>query len=377
MSLDFMPPEPRPTYSPAQFEPNPQSSTNEIHPLRWATRNFHFVATLALTLGLPFALNAARFPIRFNWPQYFVSYWFVFGIRSILGAALFVVIGCPEQFRLWLKAPGSKAPLAIQFVQMAKRAAAVFLPAAYLFIGLIVAFSYNDIIAAMKFNFKADAQLNRVDAWLMHGLTVSHLAHLTAAHVPLRTFDTMTVIYFLLLPALGSTLVFLALQAGAGRAMQFVGALMTSYVIVVGCFFLVPAVGPFVICSDHFTVFPRTMNMYAGHHEYIEILKGYIAGHRPDVLSPHYFAALPCMHIVQPLIALWFLRPWKRLAVLFVIFSIALIPCILLLEQHYVIDLIAAIPLLALAIATVDGLKWRPGSNGAASGLSATNWPRG
>ena len=341
------------------------ASIDRTRPLRWAARNFHLAATLALTLALPFALQAARFPIHFNWPQYFLSYWFVFGIRSILGAALFFLIGCPEQFRRWLNAPRSHAPLSAQFAGLAKRVAAVLLPAAYLFIGLIVAFSYNDIIAALRFNFQADTKLNRIDAWMMHGLTVSRLAHLVAAHVPLRTFDVMTVIYFLLFPALGSTLVFLALQSGAARAMQFVGALMTSYYIVVACFYLIPAVGPFVICPDHFSVFPITMKMYTGHYEYIEVLKGYIAGRRPEVLAPHYFAALPCMHIVQPVIALWFLRPWKRLAFVFVIFNVLLIPCILLLEQHYVIDLVAAVPLIVLAIGMVDGLKWSSGPSGA------------
>ena len=341
--------------------PQPPSPTSDPHPLRWAARNLHFAATLAFTLALPFALQSARFPIRFNWPQYFLSYWFVFGIRSILGAALFFLIGCPEQFRRWLKTPRSQAPLSVQFAQFAKRVVAVVLPASYLFIGLIVAFSYNDIIAALKFNFQADAQLNRIDAWMMHGLTVSRLAHLVAAHVPLRTFDVMTTIYFLLFPALGSTLAFLALQSGAARAIQFVGALMTSYYFVVACFYLIPAVGPFVICPDHFSVFPRAMKMFAGHYEYIEVLKGYMAGQRPDVLGPHYFAALPCMHIVQPLIALWFLRPWRRLAFLFVLFNVVLIPCILLLEQHYVIDLIAAIPLILLVLGMIDGLKWGTG----------------
>jgi len=345
----------------------PRLPTSETHPLRWAASNLHFAATLGLTLALPFALQAARFPVRYNWPQYFLSYWFVFGIRAVLGATLFFLIGGPEQFRRWLKAPRSNAPFSSQLAQLAKRVAAVVLPAAYLFIGLIVAFSYNDIIAALKFNFQADARLNRIDAWMMHGLTVSRLAHLVAAHVPLGTFDVMTVIYFLLFPALGSTLVFLALQSGAARAMQFVGALMTSYYIVVACFYLIPAVGPFVICPDHFSVFARTMNMFAGHYEYIEVLKGYMAGQRPDVLGPHYFAALPCMHIVQPMIALWFLRPWKRLAFLFVIFNILLIPCILLLEQHYVIDLLAAIPLIVLVIAMIDGLKWHPGPSGAST----------
>jgi hypothetical protein len=274
-----------------------------------------------------------------------------------LGAAILFVIGCPDQFRRWLGAPRSKDPIGAQLMRFGKRAGAVFLPAAYLFAGLIVAFSYNDIIAALKFNFEADARLNRIDAWMMHGLTASRVAHALATRVPLRTFDVMTVIYFLLFPALGSTLVFLALQSGAGRATQFVGALMTSYAIVIACFYFIPAVGPFVICSDHFAVFPRTMTMYAGHFEYIEILKGYMAGRRPDILGPHYFAALPCMHIVQPLIALWFLRPWKRIAAIFVAFNIVLVPCILLLEQHYVIDLLAGVPLAVLAVAMAEGFE--------------------
>jgi hypothetical protein len=43
---------------------------------------------------------------------------------------------------------------------------------------------------------------------------------------------------------------------------------------------------------------------------------------------------------------------------------VLLIPCILLLEQHYVFDLVAAVPLIVLAIGMVDGLKWRPGPSG-------------
>jgi hypothetical protein len=340
------------------------SSRRVFRALQWMARNFHFGATIALTIGLPFALRAARFPVRFNWAQYFVNYWFVFGSRAILGAAILYFIGCPERFRRWLAAPRSRDSIGVQFARLGERVGAVLLPAAYFFIGLIVAFSYNDVIAALKFNFGADGRLNRIDAWMMRGLTVSRVAHALAARVPLRAFDFMTVIYFLLFPALGATLVFLALQAGAGRATQFAGALMTSYAIVIACFYFVPAVGPFVICGDHFGVFPRSMTMYAGQFEYIGILKAYMAGWRPDVLGPHYFAALPCMHIAQPLIAWWFLRPWKRIAAIIAAFSVVLVPCILLLEQHYVVDLLAGVPLAVLAVWMGNGLEWRPGPDG-------------
>ena len=59
------------------------------------------------------------------------------------------------------------------------------------------------------------------------------------------------------------------------------------------------------------------------------------------------------MHLVQPLIALAFLRPWRRIAAAFLAFNVILIPCILLLEQHYVVDLIGAVPLAILAVAMV------------------------
>ena len=57
------------------------------------------------------------------------------------------------------------------------------------------------------------------------------------------------------------------------------------------------------------------------------------------------------MHIVQPLIVLWFFRARKGLLILLIAFDVLLVPAILLLEEHYLVDLIAAVPVAALAIA--------------------------
>jgi hypothetical protein len=312
---------------------------------------------LILALALSRSLRAAGLPFHFAWREYFVNFWLVFAFKSILGAALLFTLGCPKQFRSWLNAPRSIAPFYIQLRDAAKRLGAVIVPAAYLFVGLILAFSYNDVIACLRFDGSADLLLNRVDARLMSGITVSSVAHSAAAHLSPRAFDTMTWIYFLLFPALGSCLIFLALQCGMKRALQFVGALLTSYYVVLGCFYLLPAVGPFVVCPDHFSFFSHTMKMYAGQYEYLNVLRGYTAGQRPTILGGHYFAAFPCMHLVQPLIALVFLRQWQRIAATFLAFNIVLIPCILLLEQHYVVDLIGAVPLAMLALAMVGGFR--------------------
>jgi PAP2 superfamily len=316
-----------------------------------AIRNAHYPATLVLILALPSSLRAVHLPFHFAWRDYFVNFWIVFAFRSVVGAAMLFTLGCPKQFRSWLDAPRNSAPFSFQLRDAIKRVGSVIVPAAYLFIGLVVAFSYNDVIACLRFNGSADFLLNRADARIMGGITVSSLAHLVAAHVPPQAFDVMTWIYFLLFPALGSCLVFLALQRGVKQAWQFVGALLTSYYVVLGCFYILPAVGPFVICSDHFSVFSRSLKMYAGQYDYLNVLRGYAEGQRPPLVGAHYFAAFPCMHLVQPLIALAFLRPWRRIAATFLAFNVILIPCILLLEQHYVVDLIGAVPLAILAVA--------------------------
>jgi hypothetical protein len=57
------------------------------------------------------------------------------------------------------------------------------------------------------------------------------------------------------------------------------------------------------------------------------------------------------MHIVQPFIVMWFLRRWKRMVLCLALYDLLLMAAILLLEMHYVIDLIAAVPVAAIAIA--------------------------
>jgi hypothetical protein len=61
------------------------------------------------------------------------------------------------------------------------------------------------------------------------------------------------------------------------------------------------------------------------------------------------------MHIVQPIIVLWFLRRWPRLVVALIAYDALLVGAILMLEMHYVIDIVAALPVAALAIAITDG----------------------
>ena len=60
--------------------------------------------------------------------------------------------------------------------------------------------------------------------------------------------------------------------------------------------------------------------------------------------------------MTQPLVVLWFLRDSKRIVALLTAYDLVLVVAILLLQQHYVIDLIGGVLVAVLAVAMVD---WR------------------
>jgi hypothetical protein len=71
-------------------------------------------------------------------------------------------------------------------------------------------------------------------------------------------------------------------------------------------------------------------------------------------ISTDYYIAFPCMHITQPLVVLWFLRKWKRMAAALVIYDVFLVLAIILLEWHYIVDILAGVGVAAIAILIVD-----------------------
>ncbi len=61
------------------------------------------------------------------------------------------------------------------------------------------------------------------------------------------------------------------------------------------------------------------------------------------------------MHIAQPMVVIWFLRRWRRIALALAVYDLLLIAAVLMLEQHYVIDIIAGFLVAGLAIAINGG----------------------
>jgi membrane-associated phospholipid phosphatase len=70
-----------------------------------------------------------------------------------------------------------------------------------------------------------------------------------------------------------------------------------------------------------------------------------------DVGIGDYYISFPSLHAALPLITIWFLRRWKRIClVALVIYAAFLLPSLILLEWHYIIDVFGGFGVAALSI---------------------------
>lgn len=139
--------------------------------------------------------------------------------------------------------------------------------------------------------------------------------------------------------------------------MRFVAAIMTAYYVGLILFYLVPAAGPYYLASGD----PSAQKyLEGGEIQFARILDSFRLHHSIPMISSDYFIAFPCLHIAQPLIVLWYLRDWKRVALVLGLYDLVLIPSIVLLQQHYVVDLIGGVGVAALAVFMVGE---RPSQN--------------
>src|SRR5439155_26255152 len=136
--------------------------------------------------------------------------------------------------------------------------------------------------------------------------SVSELAHWGINTFPLTFYEGLEFIYFGMFPQIGATLIILALSEGKKDALQFVGTILTSYYLALIIFYFWPAQGPYSLCPSHFSRFPNSLQSYNIQHTLIPHAMA-LWHHQPiSRISTDYFIAFPCMHIVQPIIVLWF-----------------------------------------------------------------------
>ncbi len=348
--------------------------------------------TLLLAFALIPALRSQGLPVKFDWAPLLVSYWLVLAAQAIFVGTVLATIGLPRERVItpfvrhhresparivtlliflailaatttWMRAlvltVDAAALLEVIHREKARRlrlASAILAPATYLFVGFLLVLAYNTVIVSVRFNFATDPALAAIDRWLLHGHSVSELAHWGVQTFPLWFYRGIEFIYFGMFPQIGATLILLALCDGRARALRFVGTILMAYYIALAVFYVWPSQGPHYLCPDHFSRFPASLQCYNFQRT---IVRDALAlwQHQPIArISTDYFIGMPCMHIAQPLIVLWFLRRWRRMVIALAVYDCLLAAAILMLEQHYVVDMIAAVPVAALAIALSGAL---------------------
>lgn len=366
-------------------------------------RYLHYWVSLLLLAGLVPVLRSQHLPLKFDWITLSVAYWLVLAAQSVFLAGLLACIGMPSQtlpplinryrqnwpriiavvlyfaILTWATTVTKSLILTVDTIALlefydrersrgvSRIARAIFLPAAYLFFGFLMVLAYNCAIVSLRFSFEADPALAAIDRWLLHGYAVWELTHWSLRVFPLSFFKFLEFIYFGMFPQIGAAIILVALSDGRSRALQFVGTILLSYYFALAIFYVCPAVGPYVLCPGHFSSFPTDIRSYTIQKTLLSHALA-LYHHQPlGRISMDYFIAIPSMHIVQPLIVLWFLRRWKPIVVVLAVYDVVLVAAILFLEMHYVIDLVVGIALAALSIAICGARSDRPGSRPPAS----------
>jgi len=359
--------------------------------------SFHYWASGILVLAVAPLLRRFNLPTAFDWAGLGFTFWGLLTARSIVVATLLYLIGSSpaeaviaalgrirrEKIRIllilayfavlaWALTWRTALVLTVDTVAvlevrhrlrpngLLRSANAILPPAIYLFAGLLLVSAYNDIILSIRFFAADDTAFNSLDKWMLHGASVPLLCHWALRVLPLSFFRFLEFIYYGMFAQIGAALILVSLHFGRRRALQFVGAVLTGYYLALLLFYLWPSQGPYYLCSSHFSQFPSALETYAFQKGSIEGARA-LWNHVPlSRISFDYYIAFPCMHIVQPLIVMWFLRFSKRMTIILAAYNAVLLVAIVLLEWHYVIDVLGGVLVAILAIASVDGRElWR------------------
>ena len=219
------------------------------------------------------------------------------------------------------------------------------LPAVYLATGIVLICYYSEISASVRYFGTYDPLFMRLDSWL--GIDVPALSKQAAALSP-RILVWAEEVYFVMFYILGASLILVALEGGLNRALQFVGAVLLAYYISFAIYLMLPSLGPFVLCLDHSSTFPNTLSSYSIEMSLLARAKE-LYHHTSTMAAPGgYFISFPCMHVVKPTVALWYLRNHRNIALLLLGYVIVLVPAIVVLEWHYVVDIPVGFAIAAL-----------------------------
>ncbi len=358
-----------------------------------ALHNLHWLVTAILALAVVPTFRMARLSLRINWAFLFVNFWIGLASQAIFAAALLYLLVSPVRRDLRYLAGHYRAQpvrlviltllavvlirelgweygliLVVALIALAEyfdrnkndaaklvlAAKNILIPACYFFVGVVLVFCYNDLIASVRFYGSCDPFFNKLDALLFHGLTAATVTHFAAQHLPLSVFKLMEIIYYGMFAQIGAAFLFTGLIFGKKRTLELAGTLLTAYYISLAIFFVWPSIGPYAFGAVHQGDVPRSLATYNFHMIYLDKARALWTRLPTSPVSSDFFIAFPSMHIAQPLIVLWFLRKWKRIAAALIIYDALLIPSIILLGWHYFVDLLGGVLVAAVAIVMLN-----------------------
>ena len=224
-------------------------------------------------------------------------------------------------------------------------------PALYLLLGIAIIFFYNDIAVSWRFPFSYDPLFMRLDAWA--GVDVTAFSKHVAANSPgLLTWAERA--YFGMFDVLGGTLILVVLRRGVAAGMRFAGALVLAYYLTLLLFVLFPSQGPYALCADHASSFPHTLKSYPLQMSLVARAQEIWEHTSLITTAGGYYISFPSMHVVKPAVALWYLRSSRRIVLLLVAYLFVLLFAIVVLEMHYVVDILAGLAIAAFVIRISD-----------------------
>lgn len=236
----------------------------------------------------------------------------------------------------------------------------VAVPSAYLFVGVLGVYLLNHAIAGMRFAGTYDQSFNRADL-LLFGTTASTVSGWMAEHLPKAFFVLMEFVYRTLYAQIGAAIAITALFASREYSLRYVRTLLVAYGLATAVFFFWPTIGPFAIRDtpvSHSTFFLSTYGM----QQTIALKARLLWSHSlmPAVTTvdlADYYIGFPSMHISMSLIAIWFLRRWRRMAFILLGFNTVMLVSIVALEWHYFVDLFGGAVVAVIAIFITKGRR--------------------
>jgi PAP2 superfamily len=351
-------------------------------------QRLHWVISAALIIVLAAYVKLARVPIHFNWPLFILGYWVDIASSAIFTATILYVVQRPEDLkRCWQRYWTEPARLLIiaivtgwliwwldiragfkatvitiavaevfdvqkfQLPRLRQLLLNFMPPAVYFFFGIVLVFTYNDVILSVS-PITYDATLLHADGWFLGGSSISELSRIASVTLPSFVFTIFDRVYLGLFSEIGAALVLVALIRGYKEGCRYVGTMLLAYYLALLIFYLYPTLSPYYLCPDH-SHLPTTTA--ASKIEPV-LMTRTAANQRAFALNVEgdYNIAFPCMHIALAVMAWWFCREWKRIARVFFVYNITLMLAILLLEWHYLVDLPAGIAIAVLVIAIMN-----------------------